>query len=124
MIKNWSIEMKVVINKCFGGFGLSHEGIMRYAELSNTNIIAVDAEKDDYVRKHYYLNEVSNDNYWASMDLLRNCPYLVQTVEELGNASFGNYAELKVVDVPDDVDWEIGEYDGTEWVAEKHRTWS
>ena len=116
--------MKVVINKCFGGFGLSHEGIMRYAELSNTNIIAVDAEKDDYVRKHYYLNEVSNDSYWASMDLLRNCPYLVQTVEELGNASFGDYAELKVVDVPDDVDWEIGEYDGTEWVAEKHRTWS
>jgi hypothetical protein len=45
-------------------------------------------------------------------------------VEDLDIHSYGVHAELKVVDVPDDVDWEIGEYDGTEWVAEKHRTWS
>ena len=25
--------MKVVINACYGGFGLSHKAIMRYAEL-------------------------------------------------------------------------------------------
>jgi hypothetical protein len=36
----------------------------------------------------------------------------------------GTYANLKVVTIPGDVDWEIGEYDGMEWVAEKHRTWS
>jgi hypothetical protein len=38
--------------------------------------------------------------------------------------SSGVYAELKIVDIPDDVEWEIDEYDGKEWVAEVHRTWS
>jgi hypothetical protein len=32
-------------------------------------------------------------------------------------------AELKVVESPDDVEWEIEEYDGIEWIAEVHRTW-
>jgi len=44
--------------------------------------------------------------------------------EEQGNAIDGWAAQLKVVDVPDDVDWYIDEYDGKEWVAERHRTWS
>jgi len=30
---------------------------------------------------------------------------------------------LKIVEIPDDVDWEINEDDGSEWIAEKHRTW-
>jgi len=36
----------------------------------------------------------------------------------------GEYSELKVVEIPDDVKWQLEEYDGLEWVAEKHRTWS
>jgi hypothetical protein len=27
------------------------------------------------------------------------------------------------VDIPDDVKWQIEEYDGNEWIAESHRTW-
>ena len=128
MIKNWSIEMKVVINKCFGGFGLSHEGVMRYAELSGMNLIVVEQEDipeelKDVIPKKYYLNEIADDNYWTYYDLPRKCPYLVQTVEELANVSYGVHAELKVIEIPDDVDWEIQEYDGVEWVAEKHRRW-
>lgn len=30
---------------------------------------------------------------------------------------------IKVVEVPDDVDWDIADYDGMEWVEEIHRTW-
>jgi hypothetical protein len=44
-------------------------------------------------------------------------------VLELGEAANGRCAELKVVEIPDDVEWQIEEYDGLEWVAEKHRTW-
>jgi hypothetical protein len=36
----------------------------------------------------------------------------------------GDFAELKVVEIPDDVQWQIEEYDGKEWIAEKHRTWN
>jgi len=50
---------------------------------------------------------------------------LVSIVEEMGskNAS-GNFAQLKIVEIPDDVEWQIEEYDGRERVAEAHRTWS
>jgi hypothetical protein len=36
----------------------------------------------------------------------------------------GGNANIKIVEVPEDVDWEIADYDGVEWVAEKHRTWT
>jgi hypothetical protein len=38
-------------------------------------------------------------------------------------AANGAHANLKIVEVPPDVEWQIEEYDGNEWVAEKHRTW-
>ena len=34
------------------------------------------------------------------------------------------YAELKIVEVPDDVVWEIDEYDGLESISEVHRRWN
>ena len=43
--------------------------------------------------------------------------------ELLGSAADSRYSELKIVDIPEDVDWYIEEYDGREWVAERHRTW-
>lgn len=53
----------------------------------------------------------------------RHDPLLIQVVEELGEAANGNCAEIKIVDIPDGVEYDIEEYDGLEWVAEKHRTW-
>lgn len=49
---------------------------------------------------------------------------LVAVVEELGAKAAGWSADLKVVEVPDDVDWFVFNNDRTEWIAEKHRTWS
>lgn len=51
-------------------------------------------------------------------------PLLVQTVNELGEKANGRFADLKIVEIPDGVDWTIEEYDGQEWVAEKHETWA
>jgi len=56
-------------------------------------------------------------------DISRDDPALVQTVEELGDAADDNYAQLRIADVPDDVEWYIDEYDGIETVREQHRTW-
>lgn len=85
--------MKVVINRCYGGFGLS-EKAMKFLGVGNE---------------------------WP--DIARNDPKLVECVEKLGVEANGTYAELKVVEIPDDVNWEIGEYDGLEWVEEVHRKW-
>jgi len=41
----------------------------------------------------------------------------------MGDEVDTRYSKLKIVEIPDDVKWHIGEYDGIEWVAENHRTW-
>jgi hypothetical protein len=92
--------MKVVINTCFGGFGLSEAA---YEHLG--------LRWDGY---GYDFKEHDK----------RDDPRLVEVVEKLGSKANGRFAELKVVEVPDDVEWSIDEYDGVEWVAEKHQTWS
>ena len=65
-----------------------------------------------------------NEYYWSEFDIKRDDPALVKTVEDLGEKANGRFAELKIVEIPDDVEWEITEYDGLEQVEEKHRVWS
>lgn len=112
--------MKVVINKCHGGFSLSHEATMRYAEIKGINL---KFEIGDYFVE-YYINEKSDDNYFSDIDIPRDDLALIQVVEELGKKADGRHASLKIVEIPNGAQWEISEYDGAEWVAEKHRTWS
>jgi len=49
---------------------------------------------------------------------------LIKVIKELGEASNGRNAKLKIIEIPDDVEWEIEEYDGIEHIAEYHRTWN
>ncbi len=53
----------------------------------------------------------------------RTDPLLIQVIEELGKKANGYCASLKIVEIPDGVDYKISEYDGSEHIAEKHRTW-
>jgi hypothetical protein len=76
------------------------------------------SEKD---RKEY--NERSAKEVLYDRDMVRDDPILIQVVEELGETANGRCASLKIVEIPNDVEWTIGEYDGQEWIAEKHRTW-
>jgi len=59
---------------------------------------------------------------WAH-EVLRNDPKLIKIVEESGQKAGGPLSSLKVVEIPDGVNWVLEEYDGAEWVAEAHRTW-
>jgi len=45
-------------------------------------------------------------------------------MEELRAEANGHCAELKVVEIPQDVQWEIEKAGGVEHVSEVHRTWS
>jgi hypothetical protein len=126
--------MKIVINACYGGFGLSHEAIMRYAEIKGINLVWKEHRSLNYYYKdcvsdenyfyYYYKDCVSDENYFSYSDIPRNDPALVQVVEEMGSAANDEYAKLKIVEIPDDVRWHIAEYDGSEHIAENHRTWS
>ena len=92
--------MKIVINKCYGGFGVSEECEKRIAELQGPNV---------------------DENYYD--DNLRSHPLLVQAVEELGDRANGPYAKLVVIEIPDDVKFTLEEYDGMESIHEEHREW-
>ena len=109
--------MKIVINQSYGGYGLSPAAMIKYFELSNikytTNVV------EEYKWQHFYVNDAD----FFDFDIDRDDRILVQVVEELGKLSWGSYSELKVVEVPDGVNWQIDDYDGREWVAETHRTW-
>ena len=37
---------EIVINKCYGGFGLSHKAIMRYAELKGFELYCYTEKRD------------------------------------------------------------------------------
>ena len=102
--------MKVVINRCFGGFGLSDEAIELYAEKKGIKL----GEKLKYG---------GYEELWEG-DIPRNDLVLVWVVEHLGEKANGWAAELDIVEIPEDVDWYVEEYDGVEHVAERHRTWS
>lgn len=112
--------MKVVINNRHGGFGLSESATLRYAELKG---IKLHTKQSSYGSKHFYTDEKLTDMF-LDCSVPRDDPHLVQVVEELGESANGFCASLKIVEVPDDIEWHIEEYDGSEWVAEDHRTWS
>lgn len=105
--------IKVVINTCYGGFGLSKSACEEYAKRKNLQLGTWSETWGFFEDGDFYDREIPRDD-----------SVLVSIVEEMGKDSFGNYSDLRVVEVPEDVEWYIDEYDGKEWVAETHRTWS
>ena len=98
---------KIVINRCFGGFSISQQAKDMYIEATQT------------IPK--------NGNFFIS-DIPRDDPDLIKVIELLGlQKSSGQFAKLRIIEIPDDIPedgWMIQDYDGVEWVAETHRTWS
>jgi hypothetical protein len=77
--------MKIVVNKCFGGFSLSDAAV-----------------------KALHLNSPYDD-------IERTDDKLVHLVETDADAASGYCAKLRVVELPDNTtDWELDEYDGAE----------
>ena len=121
-IKLRSILVKIVINSDYGGFSLSDEAILEYGKRKGLNLVK--DENTTWSISIFYKDSVAPENYFCERELERNDPILIEVVESLGAAGNGEHASLKIVEIPEDVEWYIEEYDGTEWVAEKHRTWS
>jgi hypothetical protein len=94
---------QIVINDRHGGFGLSAEAMELYGA---------------------FCRDAGREPELYDTDIARDSQQLLSVVLNLGVRANGPYARLKVVTIPDDVQWTIHEYDGSEWVAEVHRTWS
>jgi hypothetical protein len=121
--------MKVVINRCFGGFGLSKYAFELLLQRKGVEYETRPAKFaiGDHDVDYYHKGHLGEDEHFITGYEFfdnRSDPDLIAVVEEMGAAADGWAAELAVVEIPDDVKWHIHEYDGMEHVAEDHRTWS
>lgn len=143
--------MKVVINSQYGGFNLSKIAIEKYLKLKGEQAYFYDINsrgKEVYYKKslkntnsdiffmtftkdfgpEIKINDISEEDYkkysFNSKDIKRIDKDLIKVIEELGEKANTKVSTLKIVDIPDGVKWTIEEYDGNEWIAEEHRTWS
>ena len=147
--------MKIILNKCYGGFDVSPAGYQLYAKKKGFElypyIITSDPEFKYDVDKYYYKkikweetrygsvhylkkdlgDEISkelfeeiadNDYFWISSKY-RTDSTLIEVVEELGNKASGPCGELRVVEIPDDLDYVIDEYDGIETLHQRVKEW-
>ena len=140
--------MKVVINNQYGGFGLSNEAVKQLA-LRGAECLRVMTLKEYYGGRedweerwlkdkqdlvdmgdgfwgHKWGFDVYKEGYIYMFDDNRNNradPTLVEVVKDLKARANGEYAALKVVNIPKDIEWTVEDYDGFEWIAETHRTW-
>ena len=132
--------MKIAINKCFGGFGLSGDALLFLikmdSELVNKSSLSEwDTKsycfkdrlvpfKEGYIL-HEFMHILEKDGTVFSDDCRhkdRNHPDLIKVIEELGDKANGQHANLTIVEIPDDIEWDIDEYDGIESIHEKHRS--
>ena len=129
--------MKLVVNNCYGRFGLSPKAQERYWGLkgkqvffyvseygakkarkasADANPLLLHALFKDY-GPLVNLAEVPREEFARSETIERHDPALVQVVEEMGKAADGRSAQLTVMEIPDGVDYIILDYNGKESVA-------
>jgi hypothetical protein len=141
---------KIVVNRKHGGFGLSPNAEKRYLELIGKGCYFYKQTKyghenngvEEYIRISTdeasnafiaytvtedfgeVINKIpNNDSYWYDGDLERDDPILIRVIEEMGEEADGKFAKLEIVEIPDDVEWQIDDYDGYESIHEVHRSW-
>lgn len=140
---------KVVISKRYGGFGLSPAAFKEYmlrekgvyifpygeSENSNGEYIYKQLTTDEEIEKKWCVfwsllnspeltTEELNSTLISEYLVDRESPVLVSIVEEMGEAANGQFAKLTIVEIPDDVEYTIEDYDGWESIEEVHRSWS
>lgn len=143
---------KIVINACYGGFGLSpRAAVWMFEKGFREEGFATPCEKyfqtfggtfdEEGLRKakdewDEFIASGKSDKIFLTVfspcgefvlndrDIPRDHPLLIECVETLKKDADGWASKLKIVEVPDDVKWHIGEYDGLESVDEDHRSWS
>ena len=128
--------MKIVINTKHGGFDLSEKAVLRYAELAgikvykrqiySTMIEWITIPLKEYKELLETTGNLSLSGY--KLNIPRNDPILIRVIEEIGKECNTDWSSVKIVEIPDDIEWEINDYDGAETVVEvlrqKPRMWS
>lgn len=148
------MSQRIAINVRYGGFGLSEAAylkliewgvpIRKYVEptrndsmglyeneTANDGEVIFDRELTPPEANSFsalywkYKGARGTERYWDCWTHEhRQHPLVLRVIDELGTTANGPFAELKIVEIPDGVDWEIDEYDGREHIAAKHEVWA
>jgi hypothetical protein len=116
----------VAVNKDYGGFSISKEVV----DIMKSKGVPVDfSEQDEKDNKFFPVEEygyhVYNENFGIESEDYNACrtfPPLIEAIREAKNPN-GKMSDIAIIEIPDDVDWYIDEFDGYEIIREKHRTW-
>jgi len=135
---------KVILNKCYGGFDVSRKAYELYAKKKGLNLYGYESNfinnecfykktnKDNgfvsYFTKDFGDNvQISDDDYEKYTLYLgsnhREDKVLIEVIEELGEKASGFCGNLQIVEIPDDLDYVIDEYDGIETLHQKVQEW-
>ena len=135
---------RVILNKCFGGFGVSKEAYELYAKKKGIDVFhytqknlkneiytyATDDNRsfDFHFTKDFgdnvYISNEDFKKYFLNLDEnFREDKTLIEVVEELGEKANTFYSNLKIVEIPDDLDYVIDNYDGIETLHQKVQEW-
>jgi hypothetical protein len=132
---------KVAYNACSGGFSLSHEAHLRYAEIKGIKLwpekgefrfwtywIVPPDQREGIMSTAEFMAEADLEKRKASnrahaaktlpslREIIRHDPVLIQVIEEMGAAANGECAKLAITEVPSGTAYRIDEYDGNESV--------
>jgi hypothetical protein len=104
---------KIVLNRCFGGYGVSEQGarwlLANGASPEKVSVIPAGTKGYSWT--------------CVSVDLHRHDPLLVKMVKTLGEQANGDCAKLEVVEIDQPL-YRIDEYDGSESIEEPGQaTW-
>ena len=97
--------MQVVINTSYSNFAISADAI------------SLIQKKIKNPKAKSQINAYAFDND-------RSNPLLVEAVQKLGAKANSLYTTLKIVEIPDDVEWRVDTINGKEVIRDKHRIWS
>jgi len=135
---------KVILNKCYGGFEVSKGAYELYAKKKGLKLYRYESNfiydkcfykktnSDNifvsYFTKDFGDNVQISDEDYGKYTLYLNGDYredktLIEVVEELGDKANGRCGNLKIVEIPDDLDYVIDEYDGIETLHQKVQEW-
>lgn len=121
--------MKIAVNRCFGGFSVSKDAALMLRSKGvkitlNGEYYSDGSGPCEKMEDAYYLcNEdfgIESDNVYQYRAEKR----LIETIEILGEEkASGVLSNIVIVNIPENVDWEIDDYDGMENIEEVHRRW-
>ena len=142
--------MEIAINRCYGGFSLSQAALERLIELGiprrryitekidpKTNLFLEEPQNEgEVIFDDKLIPEKEKDEFNAARFKLRGSlwetwvkdsrthPLVIKVIKELGEKANSSCARIKIVDVPDGVNYFISDYDGMKTINEEHRSWS